>query len=85
MEETSLDQQSVEQWVMEVMRELKLPASTPDVDFFAAGGTSIGLIRLVARAETAFGVSLQLDPLLDSSSVRSIAEIIREGCGVARA
>jgi acyl carrier protein len=71
------DQDGVQQWVIEVMRELRLPVSTSDDDFFGSGGTSISLMRLIARAESSFGVTLKLDDLLDSSTVRGIAGQIR--------
>jgi len=66
----------VERWVVEVSRDLKLPVGSPEDDFFDVGGTSLTLIRLIARVETQRGVVLDPDDILDASTFRGIAATI---------
>jgi acyl carrier protein len=77
------DQDDLQRWVIEVMREFRLPVSSADDDFFGSGGTSISLMRLIARAESSFGVTLELEDVLDASSVGGIAERIRDAADAA--
>jgi len=68
----------IERWVIEACRELKLPIATVEDDIFDAGGTSLTIIRLIARTETEFGADLlSPDDIVDASSVRGIAATIR--------
>lgn len=69
-------QSDIEQWVIETSRDLKLPVSNLDDDFFDAGGTSLSLMRLIARVESYFGVVLDPDDILDASTIRGIAATI---------
>jgi acyl carrier protein len=67
-----------ERWVINACQELKLPVATADDDIFDAGGTSLTIIRLIARAEKEFGADLlSPDDIVESSSVRGIAASIR--------
>jgi acyl carrier protein len=68
---------TVEQWVIDACSGLGLPAQSPSDDFFAIGGTSLSVIRLVARAEEEFGEDcLPPDELYEESTVRGIAGLI---------
>lgn len=68
--------EDVKRWVVEVSRDLKLPASNPEDDFFDVGGTSLTLIRFIARVETQLGVVLDPDDILEDSTFRGIAATI---------
>ena len=73
-----MDQEAAECWVIYVCRQLKLPIGTGDDDIFDVGGTSLTIVRLVARAENDFGAEvLSPDEIVESSSVRGIASIMR--------
>jgi Phosphopantetheine attachment site len=73
-----MDQLSTERWVIDVCRQLKLPVGAADDDIFDAGGTSLTIMRLVARAENDFGPEvISPDEIVEASSVRDIASIIR--------
>lgn len=75
----------VEQWVCDACRDLGLPVESVSDDFFLAGGTSLTLIRLVARAEALFGEDcLPPDDIFEHSSLRDIAaSIIRNAASTA--
>ncbi|MFI5593245.1 acyl carrier protein [Amycolatopsis sp. NPDC051758] len=68
---------TMERWVIDACVALGLSAQSPSDDFFALGGTSLSVIRLVARAEEKFGEScLPPDELYEESTVRGIAGLI---------
>lgn len=68
---------AIEQWVINVCAQLGLPLSGVDDDFFDAGGTSLAVVRLVARAEEEFGAdALTPEELIEQSTVREIAAVI---------
>jgi acyl carrier protein len=70
-------QAAIEQWVIDVCAQLGLPLADSDDNFFDAGGTSLAVIRLVARAEEEFGAdALTPEELIEQSSVREIAAAI---------
>lgn len=67
----------VARWVADACTELGLPVRSPSDDFFALGGTSLSVIRLVARAEEEFGEDcLPPDQLYERSTVQGIADLI---------
>lgn len=67
----------VEQWVVRTCIELGLAVDSAADDFFAAGGTSLTVIRLIARAEAEFGEdSLPPDEVYEHSSLGAIASVI---------
>lgn len=76
---------AIEQWVVAVGRELKLPIGTLDDDFFDVGGTSLTLMRLIARTEVEFGIFLEPDDVLESSTLRGIAGTIHRNVQAADA
>jgi acyl carrier protein len=70
-------QATIEQWVINVCTELGLPIETSDDDFFEAGGTSLAVVRIIARAEDEFGAeALSPEELIEESAVRQIAATI---------
>jgi hypothetical protein len=70
-------QAAIEQWVMDVCAQLGLPVAASDDDFFEAGGTSLAVIRIIARAEADFGVgALSPEELIEQSLVSQIAAAI---------
>lgn len=75
----------VEQWVRDACRDLGLPMDGGADDFFMAGGTSLTVLRLVARAEEEFGDdALPPDDLFEHSSFRGIAaSIVRNSAAAA--
>jgi acyl carrier protein len=86
MSDAAERQAEIERWVIEACQELKLPIGAPDDDIFDAGGTSLTVIRLIARAETEFGAEvLTPDEIVESSSVREIAGTIRRNAAAAPA
>jgi hypothetical protein len=69
---------NIERWVIEACQDLKLPVATADDDIFDVGGTSLTIIRLIARADNEFGADLlSPDDIVESSSVHGIASSIR--------
>jgi Phosphopantetheine attachment site len=67
----------VERWVVDACRSLGLPVEEAGDDFFAAGGTSLTVIRLIARAEAEFGEDcLPPDDVYEHSTVRGMAAVI---------
>lgn len=65
-------------WVTEVCRDLNLPVDGPEDDFFAAGGTSLTAMRLIAKVEERFGEdALPPDDLYERSTLGEIAASIR--------
>lgn len=70
-------QAAIEQWVIDVCAQLGVPLEGSDDDFFDAGGTSLAVIRFVARAEEEFGAdAFTPEELIEESSVREIAAAI---------
>jgi acyl carrier protein len=70
-------QAAIEQWVINACAQLGLPIAASDDDFFDAGGTSLSVIRFIARAEEEFGAeALSPEELIEQSVVRQIAATI---------
>ena len=68
---------AIEQWVISVCTQLGLPVAAGDDDFFDAGGTSLAVARIVARAEEEFGAeALSPEELIEQSMVSQIAATI---------
>ncbi|MGW4063516.1 acyl carrier protein [Amycolatopsis sp. NPDC004747] len=79
---TGGNQSTVESWVIDACVALGLPARSPSDDFFAIGGTSLSVIRLVARAEESYGEDcLPPDELYEESTIRGIAGLIARHAG----
>lgn len=53
----------------------------PDTDFFAAGGHSLLLIRLIGRIEAAKGIRLSVTELHADPTPRGVARLVRKGGG----
>jgi acyl carrier protein len=70
-----------EEWIINTCREFKLPIRSADEDFFEAGGTSLTLMRIIARAEGEFGVTLDPEDLLEAGTVRAIAAVLDRSVG----
>jgi acyl carrier protein len=67
-------QAAIEQWVISACTQLGLPVAAGDDDFFEAGGTSLAVVRIVARAEDEFGAdALTPEELIEESTVSQIA------------
>jgi hypothetical protein len=76
------EQAAIEQWVIEVCAQLGLPMAASDDDFFEAGGTSLAVIRTIARAEAEFGIgALSPEELIEQSTVAQIAAAIIRNTG----
>jgi hypothetical protein len=72
------DTRQVDEWVLAACRELGLPVDGADADFFAAGGSSLTAVKLMAKAEEAFGEdALPPEDLFERSRVADIAATIR--------
>lgn len=70
-------QAAIEQWVIDACAQLGLPIAASDDDFFDAGGTSLAVIRFVARSEEEFGAeALSPEELIEHPAVRQIAATI---------
>ncbi|CAH0239533.1 MULTISPECIES: phosphopantetheine-binding protein [Pseudomonas] len=68
----------IEFWLINTCRELGLGVENASSDFFAAGGTSLSAIRLIAKAEEHFGEdSLPPEDLFAQSLVSDIATCIQ--------
>lgn len=59
--------------------QLRRPELTLDEDFFAAGGTSLRAVRLLAEVRRRTGVSLPLTAIASASTVEAMARLLREG------
>lgn len=78
-----MHQQQIEEWVVQVLRDLGLAVTGADDDFFAVGGTSLTAMRFIARVEERYGEgSLPPDDLYERSSVREIAASVRSNTSV---
>lgn len=67
----------IESWVVDACRELGLPVENGDDDFFAAGGNSLSAVKIIAKAERAFGEdALPPEDLFRSGKVSEIASTI---------
>ncbi len=65
-------------WVTEACAALGLEVAKPEDDFFEVGGTSLILVRLIARAVDEFGAdALSPDELIESSTIGEIAATIQ--------
>ena len=70
-------QPAIEHWVIGACAQLGLPMAAIDDDFFEAGGTSLAVIRIIARAEAEFGAgALSPEELIEQSTVSQIAAAI---------
>lgn len=70
-------QAAIEQWIINACAQLGLALGTSDDDFFEAGGTSLAVVRIIARVEDEFGFeTLSPEELIEESSVRQIAATI---------
>jgi Phosphopantetheine attachment site len=77
--------EQVERWARDVCRDLGLQVESGSDDFFAAGGTSLTVIRFLGRAEAEFGEEcLPPDDLYDHSSLHDIAVAIVRNRSAAR-
>lgn len=64
---------TAEVWLIDASREIGLRIDGDD-DFFDAGGNSLSIIRLIAKADARFGADLlTADEFFESSTVREIA------------
>ena len=75
MSELSEETPSV-QWLLQACRDFNLPVNSAADNFFAIGGTSITLMRLVARVEQELGVALEPEEILDAESMADIAVVL---------
>ncbi|WP_346364369.1 non-ribosomal peptide synthase/polyketide synthase [Bosea sp. (in: a-proteobacteria)] len=74
-----LYQDSVEAQLARIWSELfNLRQVDADEDFFALGGSSVLAVSLVARIRDRLGVELPLAALLAGSTVRQLAQVVRE-------
>jgi len=74
---TPAKQAAIEQWVIATCAQLGLTVAEGDDDFFDAGGTSLTVIRIIARAEEEFGTdALSPEELIEESTVSDIAASI---------
>jgi acyl carrier protein len=79
-------QAAIEQWVIGACTQLGLPVAAGDDDFFEAGGTSLAVVRIVARAEDEFGAdALTPEELIEESTVSQIAITIFRNTAVGTA
>jgi hypothetical protein len=69
-------QASAERWVIDACRDFKLPAGGAEDDFYSIGGTSITLLRLMAKAEEELGVALEPEEVLEAGTLRGIAALL---------
>lgn len=63
---------------------LEREAPDADEDFFDAGGTSLGALRMFARIHEEFGVDLPLSSLLSAPTIDALAALIESPTGGAR-
>lgn len=77
---------TIENWVVEICKDLGLPVTDADSDFFEAGGTSLTAMKLIGKAEETYGEdALPPDDLYAESSLRDIAASIRRNGSLAGA
>lgn len=68
---------AIEQWVISTCIELGLPVENGDDDIFEAGGTSLAVVRIIARAEDEFGPeAISPEELIEESAIGQIAATI---------
>ncbi|HEV2149836.1 MAG TPA: amino acid adenylation domain-containing protein, partial [Longimicrobiaceae bacterium] len=60
---------------------LGVEAVGPEDDFFAMGGHSIHLVRVVTRVQAAFGLQLSLQSLFSSSTLAGVAREVERASG----
>lgn len=60
---------------------LKLDTIQLDDDFYDLGGHSLNITLMLNKVEKVFGVSLEMDVLLEDSSIRSLAAVIDSRLG----
>ncbi|MCM2416302.1 phosphopantetheine-binding protein [Streptomyces sp. RKAG290] len=77
----------MEKWVIDACQAVGLPITSASDDFFQADGTSLTVIRLIARAEAEFGDDcLPPEDIYERSTVRGIAaSIIRNSASATKA
>lgn len=64
----------LELWLLTTCQGLGLQVTTPEEDFFEAGGTSLKAVRLINRIEEEFGEdALPPEDLYAQSSIHEIA------------
>jgi phosphopantetheine binding protein len=69
---------TIEDWLIDVCRQLGVRVTEPTDDFFTAGGNSLSVVRLIARTDQRFGEdALTVDELFEHSGIRDIASCIR--------
>ena len=74
--------EEIERWALATCQSLGLPITDATDDFFAAGGTSLTVIRLIARAEEEYGEEcLPPDDVYERSTIRDIAASIAARTG----
>jgi acyl carrier protein len=69
-------QLDIDRWLAEVCHDLKLPFHSLDDDIFDIGATSLTVMRLTERIERHFGAPLDPEDILESSTLRGIAQTI---------
>ncbi len=70
-------QATIERWVIDTCVQLGLPVAAGEDDFFDAGGTSLAVIRMIARAEEEYGAdALSPEELIEQSTASQIAAAI---------
>lgn len=63
-----------------VWREvLRKDASSPDMDFFDAGGNSMLLLAMLELLQKRFGVEIPLDDLSEGVTIARFAELVQRG------
>lgn len=78
MMSASGNHETIDNWVVEICKDLGLPVTDTDSDFFEAGGTSLTAMRLIGKAEETYGEdALPPDDLYARSSLGDIAASIR--------
>ncbi|GID90945.1 acyl carrier protein [Amorphoplanes digitatis] len=74
----------IERWAVGSCRDLGLDPGDGGDDFFVIGGTSIGVLRLVAGAEQRYGAGvLSPDDVYKHRVLREIATVVHRNGGAA--
>ena len=70
---------AVERWLVDTCRELGVPVEGAENDFFEAGGSSLTVVKLLARVEERFGEeALSAEDLFAESRLREMASRIHQ-------
>jgi len=76
-------EQRLSEWVLEACQDLGLPLRHDQDDFFDAGGTSLLAVKLIGRAEEAFGEdALPPEALFAGSTVGEIVATLTQNLPV---